>query len=138
MNDNTALIQKIYAAFGRGEIQTILDRLTPDVQWVLDGPAAIPYSGARTGVDQVAGFFEALATTQENHTLTIDEYIAQGDNVVTVGRYAADVKSTGKRIDCAVAHVFTIRDGKIARFLDFVDTAQMADAYVGAAAAAGR
>jgi ketosteroid isomerase-like protein len=34
-----------------------------------------------------------------------------------------------------VAHVFTIRDGKVAKFLDFVDTAQMADAYVSAAAA---
>jgi ketosteroid isomerase-like protein len=98
---NTALVEKMYAAFGRGDLQTILGSLTPDVEWTLEGPSVIPYAGKRIGPAQVQKFFEA----------------------------------TGKRIDCAVAHVFTIRDGKIAKFLDFVDTAQMADAYVSAAAA---
>lgn len=127
---NTELIQAVYAAFGRGDVQTILDSLAADVQWILQGPSIIPYAGHKTGPAEVAQFFTALATTQQNHRLTIDEYIAEGDNVITLGRYAALVTSTGKQIDCATAHVFTVRDGKIVRFLDFVDTAQMADAYV--------
>jgi ketosteroid isomerase-like protein len=65
--------------------------------------------------------------------LTISEYISSGDNVVTVGRYSGLVTATGKRFDCALVHVFTIRDGKIARFLNFTDSAKMVDAYAAAA-----
>jgi ketosteroid isomerase-like protein len=133
--DNTTLIQNMYAAFGRGDIRTILDHLTPDVEWTLEGPAVIPFAGKRVGPNQVLQFFEALATTQEDPKLTIDQYIAQGDFLVTVGRYSAVVKATGKRIDSAVAHVFTFRNGKVSRFLDFGNTAQLADAYVSASAA---
>lgn len=133
--DNTSLVQKVYAAFGKGDLQTILDHLAPGVEWALDGPAVIPYSGRRIGPDQVRQFFEALGTTQDNHRLIIDDTIAQGDKVATIGRYSATVKATGKRIDCAVAHIFTIQDGKITKFVDFADTAHMADAYVSASAA---
>ena len=133
--NNKALVEKMYAAFGRGDVQTILDHLAPNVEWTMEGPSTLPFAGKKIGPGQVRSFFESLATTQENQKLTIDDYIAQGDKVATTGRYSAVVKATGKRFDCAVAHVFTIRDGKITKFLDFADTAQMADAYVSAAAA---
>ena len=97
---NTALIQNVYAAFARGDVQTILDHLTPDVEWILDAPAVIPFAGRRNGPSQVLKFFEALATTQANQKLTTEEFIAQGDKVATIGRYSAVVKATGKRIDC--------------------------------------
>jgi ketosteroid isomerase-like protein len=126
---NTKLVQDMYAAFGRGDIQTILDHLASDVEWVLDGPSTIPFAGKRKGPVQVRGFFEALGGTQQDQKLTITDYIAQGDNVATVGRYSAKVKETGRQMDSAVAHIFTIRDGKVTRFLDFGDTAHMAEAY---------
>jgi ketosteroid isomerase-like protein len=128
-NDNVALIQSVYAAFGRGDIPTILQALEANVKWTTYGPAVIPYAGTKTGPSEVVTFFQALGSTQSEQKLTIDEYIAQGDDVVTIGSYRALVKETGKWIDGAVAHLFTVRNGKITRFLDFVDTAQAADAY---------
>ena len=89
--DNTTLIQTVYAAFGRGDVQTILDHLAADVQWIADGPPVIPYAGTLAGPGEVVHFFEALAETQDGHKLTIDEYIAQGDQVATCGRYSARV-----------------------------------------------
>ena len=135
---NTALIQNVYAAFARGDMQTITDSLAGDVEWVLEGPAIIPFAGRRKGTSEVLAFFQALATTQENMKLTMETFVAQGDVVATVGRYSATVKATGKKMDVAIGHFFTIRDGKIARFVDLGDTAAMADAYVPAAAGAGR
>ena len=128
-NDNVALIQHVYAAFGRGDISTILQALDANVKWTSFGPAVIPYSGTMTGPSEVVKFFEALGSTQSQQKLTIDEYISQGDNVVTIGNYKALVKETGKWVDGPIAHVFTVRGGKITRFLDFIDTAQTADAY---------
>ena len=136
--DNTALVKKLYDAFARGDIQTILDNLAPNVEWVTEGPAIIPYAQKYTGIDNVRGFFQALATTQENHKLVTYEFIAQGDKVATSGRYAATVKETGKHFDTAVAHVFTIQNGKVTRFLDFFDTSAVAEAYRTTGSAAGR
>jgi ketosteroid isomerase-like protein len=132
--DNVTLVQNCYAAFARGDVATILNALSPDVEWTLEGPEIIPFAGHRNGLDEVAKFFEALATTQTGQKLTISQFIAQDDVVATVGRYSAVVVATGKQIDGAVAHFFTIRDGKIVKLQDFADTAQMAEAYAGTAA----
>ena len=133
--NNTALIQELYAAFSRGDVPAILSRLADDVEWTTEGPSSIPYVGKLTGPAKVQGFFEALGGTQDNMKLTTESFIAQGDKVATTGRYSGVVKATGKRFDCAVAHIFTIRDGKVTRFLDFMDTAHMADAYSSSASA---
>ena len=138
MNDqqNTNLVKAMYAAFGRGDIQTILDHCVADVEWRFEGPSTIPYAGVRRGPAEVAGFFQALASTQANMSLTPEQFIAQGDHVAVLGRYAATVTATGQRFDSPLGHFFTIRDGKVARFINFGDTAMVAAAYSQAAAAA--
>jgi len=133
---NTDTIKAMYAAFARGDVQTILNRLADDVEWRFDGPATIPFAGVRRGPAEVVGFFQALASTQENQALTIETFVAQGDHVATIGRYAATVKATGRRFDEAVSHFFTFRDGKVSKFVDFGDTASIVDAYTQSAAAA--
>ncbi len=133
---NIALIQNIYAAFGRGDIQAILDQLTPDVDWTLEGPHIIPYAGHFQRLDGVKRFFDALGSTQKDQRLSIEEYIAQGDKVATFGRYSAAVKATGKTMDAPLAHLFTVRDGKVSKWICVAETASTADAYRGAAAAA--
>jgi ketosteroid isomerase-like protein len=64
--ENIALVKKLYEAFARGDIKTILDQLTDDVKWNNPGPSIIPYSGDRTGPVQVREFFDRLVGTQEN------------------------------------------------------------------------
>ena len=135
---NSSLIQSVYDAFGRGDIQAIMSSLTDDVEWGFDGPAIVPFTGQRKGHAEVLGFFQALAATQDDMKLITETFVAQGDIVATLGRYSATVKATGKKIDAPVGHFFTIRDGKICRFVDLSDTAAMADAYVPAAVGAGR
>jgi hypothetical protein len=65
----------------------------------------------------------------------MEPLMAQGDQVAGLGRYAATVTATGKSFDSALAHFFTVRGGKISRFVDVADTAVMADAYRAASAA---
>jgi len=132
---NAALIQKLYDAFGRGDIQTILDNLNPDVDWVMEGPETVPFTGKRKGLAEVTGFFDALANTQSDQKLTTERFVAQGDTVATLGRYAGTVNATGKNFDTRVAHFFIVRNGKVARFDDVGDTAALQEAYTKASAA---
>jgi uncharacterized protein len=136
--ENTALVRTLYGAFSRGDIQTILDSVTGDVNWTLEGPAVVPYAGKKTGPNQVRQFFDALVGTQENMKLTMEHFIAQGDEVATLGRYAATVKASGKKFDSPIAHFFTIRDGKVSRWVAVGDMTDVAAAYSGASAVGAR
>jgi uncharacterized protein len=133
---NTALVKGLYAAFGNGDIQTIMDSVTEDVEWNMEGPEILPFSGKRIGKAQVLAFFEALAGTQSDVKVTTHQFLAQGDHVATCGRYAGTVTTTGKKFDIVIAHFFTLSDGKVTRFDDIVDTAALADSYRTTAAAA--
>lgn len=133
---NVALIQSVYDAFKRGDLPFILARLTEDVDWTLEGPSIVPYTGKRKGIAQVKEFFESLAATQTNMQLTMGPLMAQGDQVSGLGRFAATVVATGRSFDSPVGHFFTVRDGKISAFVDLLDTSAMADAFQSASAAA--
>src|SRR5579884_2806620 len=106
---NADLVRAMYAAFARGDVQMILDNCAEDIEWVLEGPATIPFAGKKRGRAQVQQFFEALATTQKDQKLTTELMVAQGDHVATLGRYSGSVVATGKAFEGPIGHFFTIR-----------------------------
>jgi ketosteroid isomerase-like protein len=127
---NIDLVKKLYRAFGQGDIKTIVDHLADQLSWRFDAPSVVPYAGEHVTPDQVReGFFQPLASTQKDYALRTEEFIAQDDRVVTVGRYGATVTSTGKSFDLPLVHVWTVQNGKVKRFVNFTDTAEVAEAY---------
>jgi ketosteroid isomerase-like protein len=130
-DDNLGLIQEVYTAYAQGNSQFILDHVTDDVDWINEGPNSIPYAGTFKGRKDVQRFFEAIGTSVDNGRVTAEDWIAQGDKVVSTGRFPATVKKSGRRIDVPIAHVFTVRNGKIARWVGYADTARVAEAYAG-------
>jgi uncharacterized protein len=132
---NVALIQKLYDAFSKGDIQSIIDALTPDVEWIAEGPSSVAYFGKMKGPDEVRSkFFGGLAQTQEDQKLTPETWVAQDDHVAMFGRYSAKVKATGKRFDSPLGHLFRFRNGKVSKFINLGDTAATAEAYQQASA----
>jgi ketosteroid isomerase-like protein len=134
--DNVNLIRNIYSAFAAGDAQTILDSVTDNAQWINHGPASIPYAGSRAGKAQITEFFQAIADSTTGGKVIAENYIAQGDTVVATGRYQATVSDTGAEIDTPIAHFFTVRSGKVEKWVGFSDSAEVADAHAGRAAAA--
>ncbi len=133
---NTALIESLYAAFARGDVGFILDRVTVDTVWIAEGPAAIPYCGQHHGQDGVLKFFQALGGTLENISLTTEHFAATGDIVMSLGRFSGIVRATGQSFDIPAAHCFQIRDGKVAKFVDVIETASVGVAYTSLSAKA--
>jgi len=127
--ENTKLVQSLYDAFAQGNVQYILERVTEDVEWVNEGPESIPYAGRFRGRAEVKRFFEQIGGAVQGAKVTAQEFIATEDQVVALGRFTATATATGKKIDAALAHVFTIRGGKISRWLGYGDTARVAEAY---------
>jgi ketosteroid isomerase-like protein len=128
VDENKKLVEGLYNAFGRGDIGYILDRVTDDVEWITEGPQSIPYVGSFKGRAGVQKFFEKLSSVEGGKVIA-QELIAVEDQVVGLGRFAGTVKTTKKKIDSAIAHVFTIRGGKVSRWLGYADTARVAEAF---------
>jgi uncharacterized protein len=125
---NADVVQRGYEAFGRGDIPALLDLLTDDVEWTLQGPSVIPFAGTRHGHEGVSEFFSVLGETLDFEQFEPREYVAQGDTVVVVGFERSLSRATGRTIEQEWAHVNTLRDGKIAKFRAYEDTG----AYVAA------
>jgi ketosteroid isomerase-like protein len=139
MSDLISKIKDIYAAFGRGDIATILASMTDDVSWEFEAPAELSWSGIRHSPQEAAGFFSGLASEQADPKLEMTEFFSTTDAVAAFGRYQATVKATGIRVDTPVAHYFKFRDGKIARYINVINSAAFVAANrATAAAAAGR
>ena len=136
MSNLTATVQELYAAFGRGDVPAILAKLADDVVWESEGPAIVSFSGIRHGKAGAASFFEALGADQSNQQLTIAEYVASGDAVMTIGRYTATMKATGKKLDTPIAHYWKFRGDKVVRYVGFANTAAAVEALQPSSAAA--
>ena len=80
-------------------IPALLDLLTDDVEWTLQGPSVIPFAGTRHGHEGVAEFFSVLGETLEFEQFEPREFVAQGDTVVVVGIERSVSKATGRTIE---------------------------------------
>ena len=122
---NIEIVKRGYEAFGRGDINGLLALCAENVEWVSSGPSEMPTAGIRRGHEQVAQFFKALDQVFEIQRFEPKQFIAQGEQVVVLGDDTAKVKATGKVLTEEWAHAFTIRDGKIAAFREYIDTAEV-------------
>jgi ketosteroid isomerase-like protein len=131
-DDNIKTITRVYEAFGRGDVATILDAVTDDVDWAAEADsAAAPWYGVRHGRDEVAKFFTDFGSTMEVEEFTPVSFAANGTDVLTVVRFRARSRSTGQVAAMDLHHYFKFRDGKIAYYRGTEDTAQTAAALRG-------
>jgi len=129
---NIATVQSLYAAFGRGDIDTVIAGCLPDVNWTSGGRKEdYPPFGARKGIAAVRDFFRSVGEVQDFSEFSPREFYADRDKVFVLGRYTMTVKKTGQQITSEWVHIFTFRGGKVSEFREFTDTAAFAAAYKG-------
>ena len=120
---NLDIIKRGYEAFGHGDMETLLGSFDDQVEWITPGPPELTTSGRRTGRQQVAEFFTTLNDLFEVQRFEPKEFIAQGDRVIVLGEETSRVRATGKSLDGEWVHSFTLKNGKVVRFQEYLDTA---------------
>jgi ketosteroid isomerase-like protein len=122
---NIKTITQVYEAFGRGDVAAILDAVTDDVDWAAEAASsAAPWYGVRHGRDAVAVFFSDFGSTMEVEEFTPVSSAANDTEVLTVVRFRARSRNTGKTAEMNLHHYFKFRDGKIAYYRGSEDSAQ--------------
>ena len=131
---NIDIAQSGYVAFGRGDLDGLVSLLDANVEWKTPGTSDLPTAGTRRGHAQVREFFGLLNELFDFEHFAPLSFIADGDRVVVLGEDRVKVKGTGKTLSEDWCHVFTIRDGKVVAFQEFMDTAALAAELKAAAA----
>ena len=92
----------------------------------------VPTAGERRGKAAVGEFFKIVSEQVNFVRFEPKEFVAQGDKVVAIGHYVAQVP-TGRGFESDFVMVFTLRDGKVVQFQEFSDSAAINAAYDSAA-----
>jgi ketosteroid isomerase-like protein len=127
---NIATVKAIYDAFGRGDVEAILEQCTDDVDWATDSALEVaPWHGAKHGKAEVPSFFAAIAETGPVTEFTPLSFTSNDDGDVMVFiRYAFTVTATGKDVAMNLHHYWRFRDAKVAYVRASEDTALVAAA----------
>lgn len=125
--NNVDLLKNLYAAFARGDIPTVLGAMSPDIHWCsAEGNPYMPGGEALVGPEAVLNtIFMRLGTEWDGFTVHPGRFHDSGHSVTVEARYSGTYRATGKRMDAQVCHVWDVTDGRVTRFQQYVDTAQL-------------
>ena len=128
--DNVTLLKNLYEAFARGDIATVLGTMSPNIRWYqAEGNPYNPSGEAWVGHDALMKhLFGRIAAEWDGFTIHIKSFYGAGDTVIVEARYSGTYKPTGKSIDAQACHVWDFKDGKVTRFQQYADTAQLQNA----------
>jgi ketosteroid isomerase-like protein len=124
---NVATIRAIYEAFGKGDVDSILDAVADDVSWAVDAVPIAPWYGERRGKEGVASFFSDLADTTEVRDFALEGIGSSENEVFAFLRFAFRLKTTGKEASFHLHHYFRFNaEGRIEYYRGSEDSALVA------------
>jgi uncharacterized protein len=113
-SENIELARKAFDAFGRRDLSLLEDLCQPDIEmdWsrrLIDPVVTQGYAGIRGFFEEIAGIFEEASFEEE-------EVLEFGDKVLVVSTGHFRGKASGIEVKARAANVWTVREGKLARF----------------------
>ena len=129
----SVVVKQFYADAARGDVPAALQNLSEDVEWAVHGPGyALPFVGVFRGRSGVSGYLHSIAATIADVHSEQREFVRAGDKVLVVGWEGGTVRATRGRYRADTVQSFTVHDGKIARFEQVGDYAELLDAMAAA------
>jgi uncharacterized protein len=121
MGANLDLIRATYLGSSTQNGQNLLAALAPDATWT--EAEGFPYAGTYTGPEAIiAGVFHRLATEWTDYMAEAHTFLEDCDSVAVFGVYSGTYNATGKKMRADFAHLYRLKDGKIASMVQYVDT----------------
>ncbi len=126
--EDVSTLGRAYEAFNRGDIEGAVQAFDPQIEWhELEGnPQA---SGIFRGTDAVVN--EVFGTIPENwdeFEADPHDFIDAGEHIIVLGHFRGRAKGADGTLDAHFAHVWRMRDGKAAHFVNYADTRAWAQA----------
>ena len=125
--ENKQIVENIYKCFASGDIPSLLGTFDENIEWT--EAEGFPYGGTYIGANAILeNVFMKLGGEWEGFSAAPDEILDAGDNIIALGNYAGKYNKTGKSMKAPYAHIWTLRNGKIVKFVQYTDTLKVAEA----------
>ena len=92
-------------------------------------PEGTPISGEFRGKEGLLRYLQALGEVMEILEVRSDDYTASADHVVILGYERARVRKTGKLLECDIATVVGVENGRITKLVALADMSAIVEAY---------
>lgn len=129
MESNVEVVQSLYDAFNRGDLEGILALLDENVEFVED-PEIRPDAGTYRGIAAARDFFQQMwdlaARVGDRPELGIQpqEFIEHEDKVIVPVRLHGRAGFTGLEVEFFLVHVWTVDGNKITHHYLYRDKSQ--------------
>lgn len=128
---NKQTIQAVYGAFGRGDVDFIVQRVSEGTHWDFSVAASdVPWHAPVKGKAALPKFFQSMGENLEFEAFEPRAFLTDGRDVVVKLRIAYKVKKTGRRVDEEQVQWWSFDDaGRIAGLRHYEDTAMVKNAW---------
>jgi ketosteroid isomerase-like protein len=124
---NLQTVKDFFAAIGRSDREGLLALVAEDIEWIIPGDDW-PLAGTHRGH---AGLADVLQKASEEVEITYPEppdFVAQGDRVLVVGVAIGKIKATNRTFKDDWVFAITVRNGKVMKIREYIDTQALARA----------
>src|ERR1700687_5363020 len=127
IQENVQIVKDLFAAMGRGDKQGLLALSAEDMEWIIPGENW-PLAGTRRGHAGLADLLQKASEMVETSFPEPPEFVAQGDRVLVVGVATGKIKATNKPFKDNWVFDITVRNGKVTKIREYIDTQALARA----------
>ena len=120
-NTAKAIVDKMFAAFSKGDVEKFLETVSADTVWIYHGTQVIP-KGKFEGKEGARTFITNILTQTEIINFEPQQFICDGQMVVVLGQEHQRVKRSGKELKQKWVQVYTIENDLISRMEEFATT----------------
>ena len=126
MKTNLEIIKSLYLSDAEQTAKNLQAALAPNAEWVeVEG---FPYGGTYHGLEEVGkNVFSRLATEWIGFRADVEHIYDAGDTIVSSGFYRATYKETNREMHARFVHMWTLKDGKIVKYVQCADTKKVWD-----------
>jgi ketosteroid isomerase-like protein len=90
-----------------------------------DASQELAFATTRTSRDGVLGYFDELLANWEMVDWSPETFVESGDRIAMFGRCGWVNRTTKKKGEVRIAHLWTFQDGKVIDIVEVFDTARM-------------
>ena len=127
IEENVQTVKDFFAAMGGGDKQRLLALVAEDIEWIIPGEDW-PLAGTHRGRAGLAAVLQKASEEVETTYPEPPEFVAQGDRVLVVGVATGKIKATNKPFKDDWVFDITVRDRKVTKIREYIDTQALARA----------
>jgi uncharacterized protein len=128
--ENVQVVKNFFAAIGSGDKQALLALVDEGIEWIITGEDW-PLAGTYRGHAGVAAVLRKAAEEIEMTLPKPPEFVAQGGRVLAVGVATGKIKATTRTFKDDWVFDITVRNGKLTKIREYIDTQALAKASAG-------